>query len=395
MVIYKDGEIMAVGCLAGLRVLDLSRLLPGPFGTGILAELGAEVIRIESPNDFDLVRLMPGMFQNINRGKKSISLNLKHPKGKEIFFQLVSKSGVVVEQFRPGVMERLGVGFEECKKYNPRIVYVSLSGYGSSGAYKDRAGHDLNYISLAGISSITGTKNGEPVIPGVQVADLTGGLYLVIGVLAGLNYVRETNQPIRLEVSMLECALSMVGVHLAEFYQSRLEPEAGKMQLTGALANYNFYRTKDGRWMSLACLEGKFWSNFCRAIGKPECELKLMGDAQEQEALKKKLREIFASKTLKEWEELSRANPDLCLEPVLKFSEVEHHPQVKERGLVQKIKDKSGREYQIISYPIKFFGLKESPPEPMREKGADTEKVLMEIGYSSQEIENFRKEGVI
>jgi len=215
----------------------------------------------------------------------------------------------------------------------------------------------------------------------------------VIGVLAGLNYVREKKEPIKLEVSMLECALSLVGVHLAEFYQSRVEPEPGKMQLTGALANYNFYRTKDGRWMSLACLEGKFWSNFCRAIGRPECEMMLMDE--NQEGLKEKLREIFASKTLKEWEEISRSNPDLCLEPVLKFSEVEHHPQIKERELIQRIKDKSGKEYRVISYPIKIFGLKETSPEPMGEKGADTEQVLSEMGYSIQEIENFRKEGVI
>jgi len=380
--------------LEGVKILDLSRLLPGPFGTTIFADLGAEVIKVEAPADADLTRAMPGFSQAINRGKKSITLNLKAEPSKDIFFKLVERSNVLVEQFRPGVMDRLGVGYEQCRRHNPKLVYASLTGYGASGPYAEKAGHDLNYLSLAGIAGISGTEDGELAIPGVQIADLTGGLYLVIGVLSGLQYVCRHNAGIRIDVSMLEAGLSLVGMHLAEFFRGGEDPGPATMQLNGVLPNYRLYQTQDGRWMSLGALEGKFWGNFCRKAGKPEWEMRLFENQEEREKLKQDLKELFRSRSFQEWEKLAE-DPDVCLEPVLKFSEIESDPQVKARELIQKVKTKDGKEYKVVCSPVRFPDLKPGEAFPAPEKGEHTEEILLSLGYSKAELERFRKEGVI
>jgi len=380
--------------LEGIRVLDLSRLLPGPFGTAVLSDMGAEVIKVEAPDDRDIVRGMPGFNQAINHGKKSLSLNLKTEKGRDIFFKLVKRCDVLVEQFRPGVMERLGAGYEECRKHNPKLIYASLSGYGSRGPYAEKAGHDLNYLSLSGIAGITGVDSGELAIPGVQIADLTGGLYLVIGILAGLQYVCKTGKGLRVEVSMFESCLSLVGIHLADFFLNRKDPGPGTMNLNGGLPNYHLYQTRDGRWISLGALEGKFWSNFCKKAGKPEWENRLWGNAEELVKLKEELKELFRSRTLEEWEKLA-SDPDLCLEPVRKFSEIEEDPQVKSRGLILSIHSQGGREYRVIRSPVRFCDFEQEQLSPAPEKGQDNREILLSLGYSESEIGVLKKEGVI
>ncbi len=385
---------MSGKCLEGVRVLDLSRLLPGPFGTAILSDLGAMVLKVEGPADADLTRAMPGFSQVINRGKKGITLNLKTALGKEIFFQLVERSEVLVEQFRPGVMDRLGVGFEACKKHNPKLVFASLSGYGATGPYAEKAGHDLNYLSLAGVAGISGTDAGELAIPGVQIADLTGGLYLVIGVLAGLQSVSRNQQAVRIDVSMFESCLSLVSMHLGEFFLAGQDPGPSTMQLNGALPNYQLYQTGDGRWMSLGALEGKFWGNFCRKAGKSEWEIRLLGSKEEREKLKADLKNLFRSKSFQEWQELAR-DPDLCLEPAWKFSEIENDPQVRARGLVQKVRTRDGKEYKLIRSPVRFPDLKVPEPVPAPAKGEHTEEILLSLGYRESDLERFKKEGVI
>lgn len=381
--------------LENIRVLDLTRLLPGPFGTTIMADLGAEVIKLESPLEGDWARGMSGFFQSINRGKKSVSINLKTPEGKEIFFKLLSRVDALAEQFRPGVMDKLGVGFEQCKKHNPELVYVSLSGYGSTGPYANKAGHDLNYLSLAGIAGISGTAEGRLAISGVQIADQAAGLYLVIGILAGLNHVREKKQAVKMEVSIFESALSLAGPHLGQFFRTGKDPGPAEMELNGLLPNYQLYQTKDERWLSLGSLEGKFWSAFCKAVGKPEWELRMMGGPEQKQKLKTDIAELFKTRTLREWEEMLGANSELCLEPVRKFSEVESDPQVRARGLILEIKDQQGGRYRTVAPAIRFPG--EEAPElgPAPERGADTEKILSELGYSPEDIEGFRKKGAI
>ena len=373
--------------------MDLTRLLPGPFGSALLARLGAEVIRVEPPEE-DLTRFLPAFFQSINLNKKSLSLDLKHPQGKKVFFRLLKTSHILLEQFRPGVMERLGLGYEECIKHNPKLIYASLNGYGSSGPYAQRAGHDLNYISLAGIISITGTEQGEPVIPGVQIADLVGGLYLVIGVLSALEFVRQNQKGLKLEVSMFEGALSLVAPHLAEYFRTGIEPGAGQMDLNGALPNYNLYRTRDGRWISLGCLEVKFWEEFCQAIGKEEWKGRLPKE-EERRKLKEELARVFASRTLEEWMEFAQAHPNLCLEPVRKFSEIASDPQVQARNLIRTIKDQQGNQYQMVATPVRFPSLQETDSKPAPGKGQDTIPILKELGYSEREIEGLKAKKVI
>ena len=381
--------------LDNIRILDLTRLLPGPFGTTTLADLGAEVIKLESPLEPDWARGLSGFFASINRGKKSMSVNLKTPEGKEIFFKLIEKVDALAEQFRPGVMDKLGVGFEQCKKRNPRLVFVSLSGYGSSGPYADKAGHDLNYLSLAGIAGISGTASGELAISGVQIADQVAGLYLVIAVLSGLNYVREKKQPLKMEVSIFESALSLAGPHLAEFFRTGSDPGPASLQLNGLLANYQLYRTKDGRWLSLCPLEGKFWTSFCRAIKRPEWELRLLAGIEEHKKMKMELAELFKTKTLKDWEEMLGKNPEICLEPVRKFSEVGSDPQIKARGVIREIKGKDGERHCTVASPVRFPEGGQPDYGPAPECGEDTEKILIELGYSPQEIESLRKKGAI
>jgi crotonobetainyl-CoA:carnitine CoA-transferase CaiB-like acyl-CoA transferase len=381
--------------LKNIKILDLTRLLPGPFGTCALSDLGAQVIKVESSLEPDWARALSGFFNGLNRGKQSISLNLKHAKGKEIFFRLVKKVDIVCEQFRPGVLDKLGVGFEECKKHNPRLVFASLSGYGASGPYADKAGHDLNYISLAGIAGATGTEAGELAIAGVQIGDQVGGLYLAIAILAGLNHARTTGQAIRIDVSIFESALSLVGPHLTESFRTEKDPAPGGMELSGFLPNYHLYRTADNRWISLGPLEGKFWSNFCKAVGKPDWELRLLAGPPEYPQLKQELAGLFRSRPLKDWEDFIAKTPNICLEPVRKFSEVENDPHVKARGTIQEIKDSKGNTIKTVRSAIRVPGEKPVPPKPAPEQGEDTGRILKELGYSETEIAEFKKQGAI
>jgi alpha-methylacyl-CoA racemase len=381
--------------LEDIRVLDLTRLLPGPFGTTVLADLGAEVIKLESPLEPDWSRGLPGFYSSINRGKKSLSVNLKKEEGKEIFFKLVSKVDALTEQFRPGVMDKLGIGFEQCKEHNPNLVYVSLSGYGSTGPYAKKAGHDLNYLALAGIAGISGTADGRLSISGVQVADQVSGLYLVIAILAGLNQSRTKKQAVKMEVSIFESALALAGPHVSEFFRTGFDPGPAQLQLNGALANYQLYQTKDGRWISLCPLEGKFWSSFCKAAGRPDWELRLLGGAEEHQKLKVELGELFRTRTLKEWEQMLGANPELCVEPVRKFSELESDPQVKARGLLCEVKDRKGNKLRTVPCPVRFPDEPQPEIGPAPDQGESTEQILLELGYNRNDIEEFRKKGAI
>jgi len=390
--------------LEGIKILDLTRLLPGPYGTMLLGDLGAEVIKIEEPEQGDYARWNPPHINGVgsrhlllNRDKKSITLNLKAPKGRSIFLKMVEKGAdVLIEQFRPGVMDRLGLGYKELEKVNPRLIYCSLTGFGQDGPYKDIAGHDINYIGIGGILGTTGVKGGSPAIPGIQIADLVaGGIYAVIGILTALIARQKTGRGQFIDISMLDGVVSLIPDQAALFFAEGISPGAGERRLTGGLPQYNVYRTQDGKYLAVGALEEKFWANLCRLIGKPEWAEKIPKEKEPRcEEIKAEMARIFLTKNQKEWVDLLMPN-DTCVTALKSLEEVFADPQVLHRKmLVETIHPRAGRVRQI-GVPIKFS---ETPGEirtPAPEIGEHTEEILKEMGYTEEEIQRLRKGGVI
>ena len=393
------------GPLSGVKILDLSRLLPGPFCTMLLADMGADVVKVEDPVGGDYLRWAPPLmadmsasFHALNRNKKSITLNLKHPRGASLFLELVKKFDVVLEQFRPGVMDRLGVGYDITRKANRRIVHCSLSGYGATGPYRDRAGHDINYMAIAGAASLTGPKGGPPVVPAVQVGDIGGGALLAaVGILAALHHRDRTGEGQLVDVSMTDGILAWL-THAAAVYfaeGSTPEPRPGETRLSGVNLCYRIYETKEGRHVTMGALEPKFWEAFCRAVGKPHLIPLQYVEGPEQDAPAREIEDLFRSRTLPEWTEFC-ADKDLMIEPVLTFGEAFSHPQAVARGMVIEVDDPRTGPQRQIGFPVKFS----TTPGEIRTTapglGQHTEEVLVaELGYDRDTIAELREEKVI
>lgn len=386
--------------LQGVKVLDLTRLLPGPYASMILGDFGAEVIKVEQPGEGDYARtyqpLINGTgyrFLILNRNKKSISLDLKKPEGKEIFLNLVKEADVVMEGFRPGVMKRLGVDYDTLKEINPRIIFCSMTGFGQTGPYKMDAGHDLNYISLAGITSLTGQKLGQPYIPGIQIADISGGLMAALGILLALQSRNATGVGQNIDISLFNAALAMLPSDASVYLGSGQVSQRGETRLTGGWANYFIYRTKDGRYMAVGALEMKFWKNFCTVIDRED----LIGhieDDSKKEALYGVLEEIFLSKTAQEWEDLL-LDKDTCITLVKNIDEVFADPHVIANEMVVDMHDEKLGDYKQIGFPIKLSGTPGQFSKKYPELGENTDEILKQAGYSQEAIDNFRKTGVV
>lgn len=342
--------------LQSIRVLDLSRLLPGPFCTMILADFGAEVIKIEEPKYGDYARGYEPkfghtsvMFHSLNRNKKSVALNLKEEDDQQKFLELVKEADVLVESFRPGVMERLGLHYEVLKEINPRLVYCAITGYGQTGPYAHLPGHDINYISYAGLLHLMGEREGKPIVPSVQVADIGGGAYpAVVGILLALMEREKSGQGQFVDISMMDGVLSWLQATLPNYLMTGEEVKRGEQMLSGGFACYEVYQTKDGRWISVGALEPKFWKVFCETIGKQEYIGKQFVPIDEQYRMKHEIQSIIFTKTLDEWMELFE-KVEACVSPVLSFSELEKNPQVQSRKMIQ---EKQNLKY--ISNPIKL-----------------------------------------
>lgn len=389
--------------LKGIKVLDLSRYLPGPFCTQILADFGAEVIKVEEPVGGDLGRGLPPLiggegtlFYAVNRNKKSITLNLKTEKGKEIFKQLVAESDVVIEQFRPGVMDKLGVGFDTLKEINDKIIYCAITGYGLDGPLKDAAGHDLNYLSLAGITGLTGTFKGSPAMSGVQIADIAGGtLYSIIAILLALASRSQTGKGQLCDVSMLDTSISLLAYTLGEWSGLGALPERGNEQLTGGYACYNVYATKDNKNVSIGAIEAKFWIEFCKKIDRTEY-IKTQWAKDKQADMIEDIKNILLQKTRAEWEEFF-SESDICFTPVLTIEEMAENSQVKAREMIIKMlnfKD-TGKDLALTGIPIKLSATPGKAVLEFPELGEHTEEVLQAAGYSLAEIEKFRNDKVV
>ncbi|WP_368985740.1 CaiB/BaiF CoA transferase family protein [Caldifermentibacillus hisashii] len=346
--------------LQSIRVLDLSRLLPGPFCTMLLADFGAEVIKIEAPDLGDYARHYEPkidensvMFHSLNRNKKSVTLDLKTDEGKDQFFQMVGKADVVVESFRPGVMKRLGLDFPVLEKINPRLIYCAISGYGQTGPYAEMPGHDINYISYAGLLELMGEKDGKPIVPAVQVADLAGGAYpAVTGILLALLEREKSGKGQFIDISMMDGVISLLQSTLPNYLMKNIPSKRGEQMLSGGLACYEVYQTKDGRWLAVGALEMKFWRVFCQKIGKPEWIALLNEQDEVQYKLKHDIQNVIYTKTLAEWMDIFD-DAEACVSPVLNFAELVNHPQVQARKMFEAI-EQDGIAVKHIGIPIKL-----------------------------------------
>ena len=387
-----------MGLLKELKMLDLSRLLPGPYCSLLLADLGMEVLKVEDPDLGDYSRKMGLMgkrdsafFLSLNRNKKSITLNLKKREGREIFYKLIETYDIVLEGFRPGVMDRLGIGYQELKKRNPRVIFCSLSGYGQDGPYRERSGHDANYIGLGGLLEITGEKNGDPVLPGVQIADIGGGgMMAAIAILAAAIHREKTGEGQFLDISMMDGVISWLSMHAGKYFFDKELPKRGEMQLSGRYACYQVYPTKDGRHMSLGALEPKFWMNFCEAIGRRDLIYKQFIEGEERLRVIEEIRDFFKTKTQKEWVEFFN-NVDACCEPILTFEEVFQHPQVLHRQMVIEYEHPVEGKIRQVGNPIKSSQYPFEIRIPSPAWGEHTMEVLKAIGYSEEEIKHFKE----
>lgn len=368
---------MQSNALGGIRVIDLSRLLPGPYATQLLAQMGAEVIKVERPPLGDYARAMPpyialgdeqfegSVFAQNNRFKKSIAVDFDTARGRELVLKLCEQADVFIESFRPGMLARRGLDYPAVRERNPRIVYCSLTGYGQTGEYAPRAGHDLNFLALAGILKLNGAVEQPPVPLPIQMADLAGGMAAALQITAALVERERTGQGSYLDIALLDAAVDwMQSVSGAAYRAVGENPQRGELPLAGAYPCYNVYETADGEYMALGALEPIFWKAFCIQSGNAE-----LIDGQFERAMIPRVGEVFKTRTRADWCEFSR-EVDCCLEPVLSVSEALAHPQVTARDLG----NTSGRVPRF---------------------GQDTEAVLEQLGISREEIREMRGGGII
>lgn len=386
------------GPLAGIKVLDLSRLLPGPFLTMVLGDLGADVVKVEDPKLGDYLRAIPpmaggmsGRFLAVNRNKRSIALDLKSPAGRDAFLRMAAAADVVVETFRPGVMDRLGVGWAALSARNPRLVLCSISGYGQDGPYRDRAGHDLNYIGLAGLLAMTGHAGGPPQMPGVQIADLAGGaLWGAVGVLGALVGRQRTGVGQHVDISMTEGALALLAAEIGNLSVGGRPPSRGTESLNGGLACYGVYRAADGRYLSVAALEPKFYLAFNEKIGRKGDLGELFAPPEVQARARAEIQTLMETRTAAEWQAIFDRS-DVCCEPVLEVSELAGHPLHQARQVFFELEDpRAGRVPQVRT-PVGPPHARLAPPR----LGEHTEAVLGEYGFSPDEIAALRLGGAI
>lgn len=389
--------------LATLKILDFSTLLPGPYATMMLADLGANVLRIEAPNRPELTRMMPPHDDDgiaaghayLNRNKRSLGLNLKERESAEIVKKLIVEQGynIVVEQMRPGVMDRLGVGYAALKAVCPHLIYCSLTGYGQSGPLRDRAGHDLNYLALSGMLSHYGRNGGDapPPLP-TQVADIGGGsLHLVIGLLSAVIRRGATGEGAHVDIAMHDGALAWNGMAAATTIVGGTSPTPESELLNGG-SFYDLYETKDGELLSVGSLEPKFWAQFCAGIGRKEfIPHGAIGATPER---KQAIRATIRTKTLTEWTDIF-AQLDACVEPVLSTQAALDHPHTQARGMVVHVPTANGDTQRQVGTPIKLSDFAPAYHHSGSALGEHTDAVLGELGYQSDTIADLRAAGVV
>ena len=392
--------------LEGVKVLDLSRLLPGGFCSLLLADFGAEVLKVEDVNLGDYVRWAPpkyegaedsaasALFLALNRNKSSIRIDLKSDGGREVFLRLAREHDVVLESFRPGVLDRLGVGYERLREENPGLVYCAITGYGQDGPLRDRSGHDMNYLGLIGLLGLTGEAGGPPVQAAGQIADIGGGAQMAaIGILTALRERDRSGEGQFVDVSMADGALSWLAMVAARFFAEEQSPHRGELELAGRLVCYRPYACADG-WVTLGALEPKFWAAWCRGVGREdliEKQFEAPGSPTHAE-----VQGIFMERSREQWSAFA-AEHDCCLEPVLDLDEALASDLVRERAMVTEL-DQPGaqRPVRLLGAPIK---LSRTPADTNRKPGPalgeQTDAVLRGLGYDEAQVAALKEAGAV
>jgi alpha-methylacyl-CoA racemase len=363
--------------LQGIRVIDFSQYLPGPYASLRLADMGAEVIKVESP-DGDPARSLREkdggegyIFRAQNRNKKSIVLNLKESEGQRIAQELISQADVVLESFRPGVAQRLGIGYEEMARKKPDLIYCSLSGYGQHGSMHHLGSHDLNYMALSGVLAQLKDEQGKPVHPSMTFADFIGGMAASEAILAALVQRGRTGKGAYLDIALADVMLTIMTNHV--LIESATGEQHGIPILNKKVVSYYIYETKDNRFVSLAALEPKFWKNFCSAINREDWIPAHMTPPNPENSVFLEMKELFRSRSLEEWTQFAQ-DVDCCMAPILETGEVFTHSYVKERGLIE---ERWGLRYVATRYTEEGSLLVHSTPPP--EKGEHTEELLNQL----------------
>ena len=393
-----------MSALADIRVLDLSRLLPGGFCSLLLADFGAQVLKVEDTGMGDYVRWSaPGyegaddsaksaLFLALNRGKRSIRINLKEEAGRAVLLRLVRDHDVLLESFRPGVMDRLGVGYERLREENPRLVYCAVTGYGQDGPYTARSGHDMNYLGLNGLLALTGDAGGPPVQSAGQIADIGGGaLMAAFGILAALRERERSGEGQLVDVSMFDGSLSWLAMVAAKYLCDGETPRRGELELAGRLICYRPYACRDG-WVTLGALEPKFWQAWCRGVGREDLidkQFERPGSAAHAE-----VERIFMERTRAEWDEFA-ARHDCCLEPVLDLDEALDSELVRARGMVVELDQPGADGVRLLGVPVKLSRTPGAPAGPGPALGEHTREVLAGLGYSEEEIAALEEAGAV
>jgi alpha-methylacyl-CoA racemase len=396
---------MGTGPLADLRVLDLSRLLPGGFCSLLLADLGAEVLKVEDTGMGDYVRWAPPYYEGaddsaksalylaLNRGKRSIRLNLKEERGREVLLRLAREYDVLLESFRPGVLDKLGVGYERLREENPGLVYCAITGYGQDGPNRDRSGHDMNYLGLVGLLGLTGERDGPPVQSAGQIADVGGGaLMAAFGIMAALHERRRSGEGQFVDVSMSDGALSWLALVAGRYFAEERTPHRGDLELAGSLVCYRPYACSDG-WVTLGALEPKFWQAWCRGVGREDLiERQFDPPGSETHA---EVERIFLERTRDEWTQFA-SNHDCCLEPLLDLGEALDSELVRAREMIVEL-DQPGAERPVrqLGVPVKLRRTPGAPQGPGPALGEHTREVLEALGYSAAEVEELEAAGAV
>lgn len=366
----------------------------------ILSDLGADIVKVEQPKIGDYARSAPpfigdtsAAFLMLNRNKRSITLNLKNDEAQEILRKLAAKADVFVESYRPGVAERLGVGYPVISQVNERIVYCSISGFGQSGPYRDLAGHDLTYMAYSGAIGATGPKGGPPVIPAIQVSDILGGIHAAVAITAALYRREKTGKGEFIDISLMDAAVWSMIMPLS-FHFAGESTERGKSFLSGGAPFYNVYQTADRKFLAIAPLEPKFWVELCKMLGLDKYQDRQLGSHEEAQRVREDVAALFSQKSRDDWVKIMNEREIPCA-PVYDVGEVPSDPHVTSRRMIFQMETKAFGKLNQVATPIRMSHSTLSVRSPPPKLGEHTLQILQELGYSTNDAERLRTEGAI